>query len=72
MKVVELVRPTPALIGLVIFISACYAVAMELGKSIFYGRERYNRAKRMGISTSFTTASLRRSFQTGNKSINLQ
>lgn len=41
-KVVELVRPTPALLGLVAFISACYAVAMEVGKSIFYGKQRYN------------------------------
>jgi Mg2+-importing ATPase len=40
-KVVELVRPTPTLVGLVLVISACYAVAMELGKSIFYGRERH-------------------------------
>jgi Mg2+-importing ATPase len=53
-KVVELVRPTPALLGLVIFISACYAVAMELGKSIFYGRERNNRAKHMGSDTQAT------------------
>lgn len=43
-KIVELVTPTPALLGLVLFISSCYAVAMELGKSIFYGRERRNLA----------------------------
>lgn len=39
-RVVELVRPTLALLGLVLFISACYAVAMELGKCIFYGWQR--------------------------------
>ncbi len=51
-KVVELVRPTPALLGLVVFISACYAVAMELGKSIFYGRHRRDGAIETGSHLS--------------------
>lgn len=51
-KVVELVRPTPALLGLVVFISACYAVAMELGKSIFYGRHRRDGAIEIGSHLS--------------------
>ncbi len=34
----ELVTPSPALLGLVITISSCYAVAMEIVKRLFYGR----------------------------------
>ncbi len=45
---VELVPPTPALLGLVIFISSCYAVVIELGKSIFYSREHLNYAGNVG------------------------
>jgi P-type Mg2+ transporter len=39
-KVFELVRPSPALLGWVALISCFYAVAMEVGKRLFYGRSR--------------------------------
>lgn len=38
----ELVRPTPALLSLVFLISAGYAVAMEIGKRLFYRHSSYN------------------------------
>ncbi len=38
-KLFELVRPSLALLGLVAMIAVFYAVAMEVGKSIFYGQQ---------------------------------
>ncbi len=46
-RMLELIPPGPALLFMVLVISACYAVAMEMGKSIFYGRERFSGISRV-------------------------
>ncbi len=50
-KVFELVRPTPSLLAMVATISLFYAVAMELGKRIFYSQPPLSVDRKPSVST---------------------